>query len=138
MDILDRLLQSSRRMPKLVDPRTHAALDYLTISAFFVMAGAFWPGNKRAAATAMINGGMVLGVSLLTDYDGDGKRPISFRTHGKLDMVQAMTAIGLPTLLGFGGTAAALPFRLQAANEGMVVGITDWEQAQRARRTKAA
>ncbi|HEU5451625.1 MAG TPA: hypothetical protein VFU76_06550 [Terriglobales bacterium] len=138
MDFLDRVLDSSRRFPKLVDPRTHAALDYLTISAFFVMAGAFWGRNKRAAATALVNGGMVLGVSLLTDYDGDGKRPISLRTHGKLDLGQMLTAAGMPSLLGFGSESAALPFRLQAMNEALVVGITDWDRRGTAENRVAA
>lgn len=138
MDFLDRALNSGRRFPKLIDPRTHAVLDHLTVSAFFLMASAFWPRNKRAAATALINGGMVLGVSLLTDYDGDGKRPISLRTHGKLDIVQMLTAAGMPSLLGFGSEGAALPFRLQALNEAMVVGITDWDRRGTAQRRQAA
>lgn len=138
MDFLDRALNSGRRFPKLVDPRTHAALDYLTISAFFVMASAFWGRNHRAAATALVNGGMVLGATLLTDYDGDGKRPISLRTHGKLDIMQMLAAAGMPSLLGFGNEPAALPFRLQALNEAMVVGITDWDRRGTAKRRVAA
>lgn len=128
MDPLDRLLDSAKRLPKIIDADTHAALDYLTVSAFLVMAAAFWPRHKRAAISALINGGMVLGVSMFTDYSGSLQKRIPFRTHGKLDVVQMLTAAGLPTLLGFGNEAAALPFRLQALNEAMVVGITDWDK----------
>lgn len=138
MDFLDRLLDSGRRLPKFVDPRTHAALDFLTVSAFFVMASAFWSRNKGAAATALVNGGMVLGVSLLTDYNGDGRRPIDLRTHGKLDVVQMLTAATMPSALGFGDQSAALPFRLQALNEAMVVGITDWDRVGTAADRRAA
>jgi hypothetical protein len=130
MAILDGVLDQTQRLPKFVDAKTHSVLDYLTISAFFVMAGLFWRRHPRAAATALINGGMVLGLSMLTDYPG-GLKKISFRDHGKGDILQMLTAAGLPSMLGFGNEAAALPFRLQALNEAMVVGITDFD-SQRA------
>jgi len=126
MDILDRVLDQTQRLPKVVDPATHSVLDYLTVSAFMLMAGFFWNRNKRAAATALVNGGMVLGLSMLTDYPG-GLKKISFRDHGKGDILQMLTAAGLPSLLGFGDKAAALPFRMQALNEAMVIGITDFD-----------
>ncbi|MGZ5228154.1 MAG: hypothetical protein ACXWCS_28695 [Burkholderiales bacterium] len=143
MSLLDRILDQTQRLPKPVDPATHAALDYLTVSYFFVMAGLFWGRNNRAAATALINGSMVLGLSMLTDYPG-GLKKISFRDHGKGDIMQALTAAGLPAVLGFGDEAAALPFRLQALNEALVIGVTDFdsqkahEQAQRAEQQAAA
>jgi hypothetical protein len=126
MDILDRVLDVSRKMPKVIDPGTHAALDYLTTSAFLLMAGYFWDRHRRASAAALINAGMVLGLSMLTDYPGGLKR-ISFRTHGKGDVLQMLTAAGLPGMMGFGNEAAALPFRLQALNEAVVIGTTDFD-----------
>ena len=129
MAILDGVLDQTQRLPKFVDAKTHSVLDYLTISVFFVMAGLFWGRNKRAAATALINGGMVLGLSMLTDYPG-GLKKISFRDHGKGDILQMLTAAGLPSLLGFGNEAAALPFRLQALNEAVVIGITDFDSTR--------
>jgi hypothetical protein len=122
--ILDRI--QALPLPKAIDPRTHAALDYLTTSAFLIMGSYFLNRNRRAAFTALLNGFMVLGISMLTDYDGDGRRPISFETHGEMDVVQAAMAFSLPTLLGFGGKAAARPFRIQALNELMVIGLTDF------------
>jgi hypothetical protein len=127
---LDRILEMFDRVPKVIDPRTHAALDYFTAAAFFVAAGLLWK-KPAAVATALINGGMVLGMSLLTDYDGDGRRPISFPTHGKLDIVQASLAMFLPTALRFGSEPEALFFRAQALNEGMVVALTDFQSSRR-------
>jgi hypothetical protein len=129
MDMLDRVLDRTQRLPKVVDPATHSVLDYLTISFFFISAGLFWGRHKRAAATALINGGMVLGLSMLTDYPG-GLKKISFRNHGKGDILQALTAAGLPHLLGFGTDSAALPFHMQALNEAMVIGITDFDSEE--------
>ena len=67
-----------QKAPKPISPKTHLWLDIAT-SAYFITAGAFfWTrGNKRAAAAAFVNGGMVAGVSLLTDYYGNGNRPIN-------------------------------------------------------------
>ena len=129
MSFLDRILDRTQRLPKAVDPATHCVLDYLTISYFFITAGLFWGRNNRAAAAALINGGMVLGLSMLTDYPG-GLKKISFRDHGKGDIMQAATAAALPTLLGFGDEAAALPFRMQALNEAVVIGATDFDSAK--------
>jgi len=143
MSFLDRILDRTQRLPKAVDPATHSVLDYLTVSYFLVTAGLFWGKNNRATAAALINGGMVLGLSMLTDYPG-GLKKISFRDHGKGDIMQALTAAGLPTVLGFGNEAAALPFRLQALNEAIVIGVTDFdsekahEQAQIAEDEAAA
>jgi hypothetical protein len=119
--------------PRVIDRRTHAALDYLTTSYFLILAAYFWNSNKRAAATALINGGAVLGVSMFTDYPGALSRRIPFETHGKIDLMQAGMAAGLPRLLGFSSDAAALPFKAQAMNEGLVVMATDWESSDEAK-----
>jgi hypothetical protein len=113
--------------PRVIDRRTHAVLDYLTTSYFLILAAYFWDSNKRASATALINGGAVLGVSMFTDYPGAIARKIPFETHGKIDLMQAGMAAGLPLLLGFATDAAAMPFKMQALNEAVVVMATDWE-----------
>jgi hypothetical protein len=126
MDILDRVVDQTQKLPKTIDPATHSVLDYLTVSYFMLLAGMFWGSNRRAAVGALINGGMVLGLSMLTDYTGGLKR-ISFRNHGKGDIMQMLTAAGIPNVLGFSNEAAALPFRLQALNEAIVIAATDFD-----------
>jgi len=134
----ERIRTGMERMPKPIDPRTHCALDYLTTSAFMLMAGYFWNRNKRAGILALVNGLGVLGITMITDYTGsrfggNAARILSFKQHRTADIAQAgMAAVG-PTLLGFGGQAASLPFRLQAANEGMVVALTNWDAGGRGR-----
>ena len=126
-------------VPKAIDPDTHAILDYLTISAFFTVAGASWKSNKRAGVAALINGFMVLGVSMFTDYSGAANRLIPFETHGKLDAVQMTMAATMPTLMGFSGTKAATFFHGQALNEANVIMLTDWSRRnQRGSRRRAA
>ena len=130
--------QSARVVPKLIDPDTHAVLDYLTASAFFVAGGAAWGSNKRAGVAALINGFMVLGMSLFTDYSGSAKKWIPFETHGKLDVVQMSMAATMPTLMGFGDSKAAAFFRGQALNEALVVSLTDWSRRNQRTRRRAA
>lgn len=127
--MLERILYN-RALPKIIDGRTHAALDALTTAAFFMLAGYFWGRHRRAAATALINGMSVMGVSMLTNYPGGQSGPISFETHGKADVMQTGMAAGVPAILGFGDQAAAIPFRMQAVIESIVVGVTDWEAAR--------
>jgi len=117
-----------RRVPKYVSPRVHSWLDF-AVSTYFVGLGVWFAlrGRGRAATAAFINGGMVAGVSMLTDYDGDGRKPISFKMHGTLDAVQATTAALAPVLHGFADEPEAKYFWGQAANEVAVIATTDWE-----------
>ena len=117
-----------RRVPKYVSPRVHAWLDF-AVGTYFLGLGVWFAmrGRGRAATAAFINGGMVAGVSLLTDYDGDGRKPISFKMHGTLDAVQAATAALGPVLHGFADEPEAKYFWGQAANEVGVIATTDWD-----------
>lgn len=126
--MFNRFFELTKDVPKVVGPREHAVLDHLTTAAFMLMGAAYWGRHKRATAVALINGFLVFGLTLLTDYDGDGRRPISFRTHADVDVIQAILAASMPAILGFGGSRAAIPFRLQAVNEMVVVSVTDFER----------
>jgi hypothetical protein len=99
------------------------------VSSYFLGLGVWFAmrGRGRAATAAFVNGAMVAGVSMLTDYDGDGRKPISFKMHGTLDAVQATTAALAPVLHGFAGEREAAYFWGQAANEVAVIATTDWD-----------
>jgi hypothetical protein len=81
---------------------------------------------------------MVAGVSLFTDYDGDGRKPISFKLHGTLDAVQAASAALGPVLHGFAGERDALFFYGQALNEVAVIASTDWDAGMEGREGRIA
>ncbi len=117
-----------RRVPKLISPRVHAWLD-LAVTTYFLGLGVWFAmrGKGRAATAAFVNGGMVAGVSMLTDYEGDGRKPISFKMHGTMDAVQATTAALAPVLHGFAGKPEAKYFYGQAGNEAAVISMTDWD-----------
>jgi hypothetical protein len=132
-DMTDDLTGSANQMieqvPKFINAKGHAVLDYLTAGTFLAMGMALRKRHARASTLAFINGAAVLGLSLMTDYPGGVWRTISFKTHGTIDMIQAaMTATG-PTLMGFAGDPEAQFFHGQALLEGGVVAATDWNAA---------
>lgn len=112
-----------------ISPGQHAVLDYGVAATFFAMSARFGPHHRAASALAALNGAMVLGMSLLTDYPGGVYRRLSFRTHRTGDVVQAgLAAIG-PVLLGFANKPEARFFYGQALSEVGVIAATDWDAA---------
>lgn len=111
---------------KSINPAQHAALDYGVAATFFALGMRYRGRNAAASALAFINGGMVLGTSLLTDYPGGLWGKISFKTHGTLDVVQAALAGFGPLLFGFSHTPESRTFYGQAMSEIGVVAMTDW------------
>jgi hypothetical protein len=117
-----------RGVPKYISPRVHSWLDFAVTTYFLGLGVCFaMHGRGRPATAAFINGAMVAGVSALTDYEGDGRKPLSFKMHGTLDAVQAATAALGPVLNGFAGEPEAEFFWGQAVNEVGVIAITDWD-----------
>ena len=132
---LENTVDLFENAPKPISPRVHRWLDVAVTSAFAVMGGIFLSrGSGRAATAAFINAGMVAGVSMFTDYDGDGQKPISFKMHGFMDIMQAATAATAPLMFGFAGEGEAAFFYSQAGSEVGVVAMTDWDAADRAAR----
>jgi hypothetical protein len=135
----NELSELIERSPKVISPTTHGVIDYMVVAAFFITAGACWEDNKRASIAALANGAAVLGTSMFTDYWGDGRKPISFKTHGKIDVGQMIAAAAAPLMLGFAGEGPAAFFFSQAASEAGVLAMTDFRAADRqARRLEAA
>jgi hypothetical protein len=129
MDIDETTIPDAfRKVPKLISPRVHKWLD-IAVTSYFMGLGIWFAvrGKGRAAAAAFVNGTMVGGLTMLTDYDGDGKKPVDFKMHGTMDAVQ-MTMAGLdPIMHGFVGESEAKYFYIQAANELGVIATTDWD-----------
>jgi hypothetical protein len=124
------MTEMTRAMPKVIDAKTHAVLDYLTAGTFLAAGMAMRQRHPRAAGLAFANGMAVLGLSMLTDYPGGIWRTLSFRTHGTIDMLQAgMSAFG-PMLLGFARDPEAQFFHGQAVVEAAVVSATDWNNTE--------
>jgi hypothetical protein len=88
-------------LPRMISPKAHAVLDFLTIGAFFGASSWFWKHNKRAALAAMICGGAQLAVCLLTDYPGGRVRIIDFNARREIDLGLAAMSASMPAFLAF-------------------------------------
>ncbi len=111
---------------KTISPAQHAVLDYGVAATFLTLGMRYRGRNNAASALAFINGGMVLGMSLMTNYPGGLWPKISFKTHGTMDVVQGLLAGFGPVLFGFANEPEAKAFYTQAASEAGVVAMTDW------------
>jgi hypothetical protein len=115
------------KLPKVIDPRTHAFIDYAVAGTFFILGAVFWRRNKRAAIGAMLCGGATAATSMLTDYPGGVKKVISFETHGRIDMGLTGLTATMPNFLAFTDEDEAKYFRGMALAETVVAGLTDFE-----------
>jgi hypothetical protein len=123
----EQSMTRSDEVAKPITPAAHAVLDY-TVAATFIGVGAWLMGRHRPAATlALVNGVMVAGMSMLTDYPGGVFRVLSFRGHRTGDVIQAALAGLGPALFGFAGDEEAKFFYGQAASEIGVIAATDWD-----------
>jgi hypothetical protein len=114
---------------KVISPAQHAMLDYGVAATFFGVGAALWSRHRPAAALAIVNGAMVLGMSLLTNYPGGVYRTLSFKTHRTGDIAQAALAGLGPMLFGFSRDPEARYFYGQALSEVGVIAATDWNAA---------
>jgi hypothetical protein len=123
------LERATSGVPKVIGPKAHAVLDYLTAGAFFTAGFAMRKRNSNASALAFANGAAVLGASMITDYPGGVWPLISFRVHGLIDVMQAALAAAGPSLFGFANEPEGQLFHAQAAVETGVVSATNFNAA---------
>ena len=112
-----------------ISPAQHAVLDYAVAATFCGVGFALRRRNPTAANLAFANAGMIVAMSMLTNYPGGVFRSLSFRGHRAGDMVQAVVAGAGPVLLGFGDKPEANYFYAQALSEAGVIAATDWDAA---------
>jgi hypothetical protein len=122
-------LRKAQAATKIISPAQHAVLDYGVAATFFAFGFSVLSRHRPAAALAFVNGAMIVGMSLLTDYPGGVFRTLSFRTHRTGDIAQAALAGLGPLLFGFGNDPEAKYFYRQAASEAGVIATTDWDAA---------
>lgn len=120
-----------KRLPKVIDARTHGIIDYCHAGFFFGMALLCRNKNPKAAAAAAFTGAFVLAESLLTDYPLGAFRVLPFEAHGRMDAAFAASSYVVPRILGFDGGSSAV-FKANAFVEATVVGLTDFNN-ERAR-----
>jgi hypothetical protein len=119
------------RMPKMITPRVHSALDYAVAGSFLLMGALFWKRNRRAAIGSLLCGGATAAVSLLTDYPGGVRKVIPYAMHGQIDTgLIAMTA-AMPKLVNIENERAAKFFSRQAVAKTAITAMTDFAHVRR-------
>lgn len=117
---------AARNMPKIVNPTTHAVLDYAVAGAFLFAAARLWNRHRRAAVGSLLCGGAAAANAMFTDYPGGVFRVMSYRTHGRIDAVIAGLTASAPQLMGFSSEAEARFFSAQALSETVIAGLSDF------------
>lgn len=125
----DTSREQTRAISPFISPAGHAVLDYGVAGTFFAVGFGLLSRHRPAAALALLNGAMVLGMSLLTNYPGGVYRVLSFKGHRTGDIAQAALAGIGPLLFGFSGDPEARYFYGQALSEAGVIAATDWDAA---------
>lgn len=121
----------TKPLPDVINPRTHFVIDHIMAGAFFASAAMMWRDNKRAAIAATICGAADLAVASLTTRPGSRKRPLGFRTHGRIDMgLAAMTAM-MPEFMAIEGSPQSRLFMAQSIAMTAVAGLTDFDYEDR-------
>lgn len=131
------LTEAAHSISGSISPTQHALLDYGVAAAFFTYGASMRGRHSRASTLAFVNGAMVLGMSLLTNYPGGVFRILSFRAHRTGDIVQAALAGLGPMLMGFGHDREANYFYGQAVSEAGVIAATDWDGVTETGRTRS-
>jgi hypothetical protein len=122
------------RMPKMIDPKTHAVIDY-AIAATFLTAGAlFWNRHRRAALGSFICGAAVAANSLMTDYPGGTSKALDFDTHGKIDAGLAAICSMIPSAMFFRKDSESSFFLAAGIAETAVTALSDFSDGRRSTR----
>jgi hypothetical protein len=117
---------STNKMPKLIEPKAHAVIDYAMAASFFGMAAFFWRRNKRAALGALLCGAAETITAMCTDYPGGVVKEINFETHGAIDFSLSGLTASLPGMLRFSDEPESRFFRMQGIALATVTGLTDF------------
>jgi hypothetical protein len=123
------LVSQAEELSTMISPAQHAVLDYSVAATFLTVGFSLMSRHRPAATLALLNGGMVLGMSMLTRYPGGVFPKLSFKAHRTGDIIQALFAGFGPILFGFGSDAEAKYFYGQAVSEAGVIATTDWDAA---------
>lgn len=115
------------RMPKMITPRAHAALDYAIAGSFFLMGALFWKRNRRAGMGSLLCGGATAAVSVLTDYPGGVKKIIPYPLRKQIDTGLVAMAAAMPRLLDVEDKRDAKFFSRQALARTAITAMANFD-----------
>ena len=115
------------RMPKMITPRAHAALDYAIAGSFFLMGALFWKRNRRAGMGSLLCGGATAAVSVLTDYPGGVKKVIPYPLRAQIDTGLVAMAAAMPRLMDVEDKRDAKFFSRQALARTAITAMANFD-----------
>jgi len=87
---------------KIISRKVHAMLDYIVGILLIAAPWIFGFSDVQAAEwVAIIVGLMVLVMSMITDYEGGGKKMLSMGGHLTMDVIAGIFLAASPWLFGF-------------------------------------
>lgn len=93
-------------MPKLIGPKMHGVIDYLSV-LLLLTAGPLFGFDGLASQITSTLAGAVLVYSAATAYPPGIVRLISFRAHLVIDTILGVAMIVMPWITGFGSDGKA-------------------------------
>ena len=91
----------TKPMPRMISPKSHAILDYVTAGVFLAGAGLFWRRNRKAAIASLISGTAVAAVSAMTEYPGGATGVFGLEKHRNIEVGLAAMVATMPAFLSF-------------------------------------
>ena len=122
---------ATRRLPKLLNPDAHHAVDYLLVGSFAAAGAWFFRRNRRAALAAWISGASLLGLNLLTTYPGKHRRYLAFPLHGKIETGMAAMVAAMPEFLRLENDKERHYFAFKAGLLTVLSNLTAFSQKSR-------
>jgi hypothetical protein len=121
----------TKPMPRMISPKSHSMLDYLTAGVFLASAGFFWRRNKRAATASLVSGTAIAAVSALTEYPGGVNGVFGLEKHRNIEVGLAAMIATMPEFFSFGDEPEKNFFRIQGVLMTCLSELTDLDHVYR-------
>jgi len=115
----------TKPMPRVISPKSHSMLDYVTAGVFLASAGFFWRRNKRAAIASLVSGTAVAAVSALTEYPGGLNGVFGLENHRNIEVGLAAMVATMPEFFSFADEPEKNFFRIQGVLMTCISELTD-------------
>ena len=126
MAMLNSLAKAiTKPMPRMISPKSHSMLDYVTAGIFLAGAGFFWKRNKRAAIASLVSGTAVAAVSALTEYPGGVNGVFGLERHRNIEIGLAAMVATMPAFFSFEDEPEKNFFRIQGVLMTCISELTD-------------
>lgn len=115
----------TKPMPRMISPKSHSMLDYVTAGVFLASAGFFWKRNKRAAIASLVSGTAIAAVSALTEYPGGVNGVFGLEKHRNIEVGLAAMVATMPSFFSFEDEGEKNFFRIQGVLMTCISELTD-------------